>query len=310
MLKFILVIMLFFIACSANVTELITPIPQNIKYDKQKALLGKKLFSDPRLSRDNTISCASCHNLSTGGDDNKQFSTGIDGKVGNINSPTVFNTTFNLSQLWSGKAKNLKDQAYLSLFKSSVMDGNKTQIIEKLNQDAKYSAKFKTIFTDAITIENVIDAIAEFEKALITPNSKFDKYLRGDKNSLNIDEKKGYKLFKSYGCISCHNGVNIGGNLYQKFGIIKQYKDITNQLGRYNVTANEEDKYHFKVPSLRNIELTAPYLHNRSIKTLASTIEKMIVYQIGQTPNKEDIQKIEAFLNTLTGDKPIILEKI
>ena len=302
--------MFTFVVCNASFIELITPIPKDIKYDRQKALLGKKLFSDPILSRDNSISCQSCHNLSNGGSDNKQFSTGIDSKVGNLNSPTVFNAIFNLSQFWSGKAKDLKEQAHMVLFNPSEMDVNEKELIQKLNKDPEYSAEFKIIYMDAVTLDNVIDAIVEFEKALITPNSKFDKYLRGEMDSLNKNEKKGYELFKSYGCISCHNGVNIGGNLYQKFGVMKQYPDFTNQLGRFNATGKEEDKYHFKVPSLRNIALTAPYLHNGSVKTLKSAIEKMIIYQVGRIPNKEDIQKIEAFLNTLTGDKPRILKDL
>ncbi len=298
----------FFILLNiAYAKKLITPLPQDAKYDLKKAVLGKKLFSDKQLSRDDTISCESCHSLKNGGADNKKFSYGIDGKMGTINSPTVFNSVFNFSQLWSGKVKTLKQQVPLSLFGSSVMDMDEKQAILKLENDNLYVSEFSNIYEDGITLKNIIDAISEFEKALVTPNSKFDQFLRGDMEALTSQEKHGYKLFKSYGCISCHNGVNMGGNLYQKLGILKPYPNNKNKLGRYDITKNEEDKYYFKVPTLRNIALTAPYLHDGNATTLEDAIEIMLEYQIGRLAKSEDVKDIKSFLNTLTGEKPAIL---
>lgn len=307
-MKYILLSLCFFIFFSTlYADELITPLPQNIKYDKKKAILGKRLFSEPRLSRDGTISCESCHSLKDGGADNKKFSYGIDGKIGTMNSPTVFNSVFNFAQLWDGRAKNLKKQVPLSLFGSSVMDMDEKEAIKKLENDTTYLREFSLVYPDGVSLENIIDAIAEFEKALVTPNSKFDNYLRGDLTALNDREKRGYKLFKSYGCISCHNGVNIGGNLYQKLGVIKSYPNNKTKFGRYNVTKNAEDKYYFKVPTLRNIALTAPYLHDGNASTLEDVIEIMLEYQVGRLANGEDVKDIQLFLNTLTGEKPAIL---
>ncbi len=288
-------------------TELITPLPQNIKYDKNRAILGKKLFSDPILSLDGTISCESCHSLKQSGADDKKFSYGVGGKIGTMNSPTVFNSVFNFSQLWDGRAKDLKTQAKISLFSSTVMAMDSIEVIKKLKNDIYYKKEFSTLYPDGVTIKNIIDAIVEFEKALVTPNSKFDKFLRGDLNALNEQEKQGYKLFKSYGCISCHNGVNIGGNLYQKLGAIKPYLGTKNQFGRYNVTKNDEDKYYFKVPTLRNIAQTAPYLHDGNATDLEDAIEIMLEYQLGRVASREDIEYLKLFLNTLTGKRAKIL---
>ncbi len=301
------ILLLFLISSNIVAKELITPLPQIIKYDKQKAALGKKLFSDPRLSRDNTTSCESCHFLTAGGADSKRFSIGVGNRVGILNAPTVFNSVFNFSQHWDGSAKNLKDQAHRALFNLNDLDINEVDSIKKLQKDSEYQMLFKNIYPDGITVYNITDAIAEFEKALITPNSKFDRYLRGESRALNEQEREGYMLFKSFGCISCHNGVNIGGNLYQKLGIIKPYPNNKNQFGRYNVTKKQSDKYYFKVPTLRNIELTAPYLHDGSAAKIEDVIKVMIEYQTGRISSKEDILNIKSFLLTLTGDRPEIL---
>ncbi|NOQ32329.1 MAG: c-type cytochrome [Helicobacteraceae bacterium] len=301
---YVLVIALF---TSLLQADLISPLPTDTKYDQKKALLGKKLFNDPRLSADDTISCASCHLLEDGGDDNIKFSFGINAQEGVINSPTVFNSRYNLSQFWDGRAQDLQAQASQPIHNPIEMGSNMDEVLSKLKKDPEYSVEFKSIYKDAITKENITDAIAEFEKALVTPNSKFDQYLRGDKTALNKEEKEGYKLFKENGCIACHNGINIGGNLYQKVGILKTYVDKKNTLGRYNVTKKEKDKYFFKVPTLRNIELTAPYLHDGSQKNLFDIVNFMTLYQIGMVPDKEEVKKIVSFLKTLTGETPKIM---
>ena len=288
--------------------EIITPLPKEVHdYELNKALLGKALFEDKRLSQDNTISCSSCHNTKEGGDDNRKLSIGINNSIGLVNTPTVLNSRFNFVQFWDGRSGTLKEQASGPIHNPIEMNSNFKEIIIKLSNDSFYVSKFKEIYNSSIKEEHIINAIVEYEKALITPNSKFDKYLNGDKNILTYEEKKGFELFKEFGCISCHNGVNIGGNLFQKVGIMEQYFPEEKQhFGRYNITQNPEDKFYFKVPSLRNVELTAPYLHDGSANDLKSVIDVMLKYQIGTIYNEQDIKYIEKFLLTLTGENPKI----
>lgn len=279
--------------------EPITPIPLEIEFDKEKANLGKELFFDPILSKDNTISCHSCHILEQGGDDNLQFSFGVDGKVGNMNSPTVFNSTFNFVQFWDGRAKNLQEQAQGPITNEVEMAHTFEEIIKILN-NTEYKEKFRKIYKDGVTKNNITDSLAQFQKTLITPNSPFDKYLRGDKNAISKEQKQGYELFKNQGCIACHHGVNVGGNLYAKFGLISELQ--SDSKGRYEVTKNELDKYYFKVPTLRNIELTSPYLHDGRIEELEDIVKFMAHYQLGKSLSEEEVKKIVLFLKSLTGD--------
>jgi len=302
-------ILLFLTIAMLGAEELISPIEDNVAIDLNKALLGKKLFFEKQLSRNNTISCASCHHLDKGGDDNQQFSTGVDNKRGIVNSPTVFNSKYNFVQFWDGRAKNLKEQVSVPIHNPNEMDSNMQEIIAKLKKDPTYITLFKDIYNDTIKEAYIIDAIVEFENALVTPNSRFDRYLKGESTILSHREKSGFELFKSYGCIACHNGINLGGNLFQRVGIVKAMDYEENKyLGLYNVTKDEEDKYFYKVPTLRNIELTAPYLHSGTIVTLQEVVVFMMEYQIGVTPNEKDINEILAFLGTLTGERPKILE--
>lgn len=281
----------------------IEPIPQTVEYNYEKALLGKKLFFDPILSKDNSISCATCHDLKNGGDDGLKFSVGIDGQIGDINAPTVLNSFFNFRQFWDGRAHNLEEQA-LGPIENPVEMGHDFATLVKKLKATTYNKDFKKIYIDGITKENLADAIAEFEKTLITPNSAFDRFLRGDETAITSFEKEGYELFRSKGCISCHNGVNIGGNLYSKFGMIV---DIDSKhLGKYNITKNEWDKYYFKVPSLRNISLTAPYFHDGRYDTLKEAVKTMSLVQLGRPITEKEIEKIVAFLKTLNGELIII----
>lgn len=289
--------------------ELILPIKSEVNYNIQKALLGKKLFFDTRLSKDDTISCASCHDISNGGDDNRDFSIGINNRKGSVNSPTVLNSKYNFTQFWNGKARDLKEQINGPVHNPMEMGSSLDEIVKKISSDSYYKKQFELIFKDGLTKTNLVDALAEFESALITPDSRFDKYLKGDKTALSKDEIKGYELFKKNGCISCHNGVNIGGNLFQKMGILKEYKSKTNNLGRFNVTKDEEDKNYFKVPTLRNIDKTAPYFHDASAKTLHDAVSVMMEYQLGIEPNEDEIDKIVKFLKTLDGQTPKIMDE-
>lgn len=298
---------IFLINISVFANEIITPLPTQNDYNIEKAKLGKLLFHDKRLSKDNTISCASCHITEEGGDDNKKLSIGINNLIGPVNTPTVLNSRFNFVQFWDGRSENLKEQVSGPIHNPIEMNSNFEEIIKKLSNDNFYNSKFKEIYNSSIIEENIVNAIVEYEKALVTPNSKFDKYLNGDLNILTQDEKKGFELFKDFGCVSCHNGVNIGGNLFQKVGIIEQYFSEEKQhLGRYNITKSDEDKFYFKVPSLRNIELTAPYLHDGSAQDLKTVISVMLKYQIGAIYSENDIKYIEKFLLTLTGENPKI----
>ena len=285
--------------------EPIKPLPQSIAYDRSKAELGKKLFHDPVLSKDGTVACVTCHHLENGGDDGMQFSFGVEGREGNINSPTVLNAFFNFRQFWDGRAKDLEEQAAGPIENPLEMGHTLDGAAQKLKKDKNYQETFSTLYPGGLTTENMLNAIAEFEKALITPNAPFDRYLQGDENAISKEAKKGYRLFKSKGCILCHNGVNIGGNLYNKFGIYKESHSA--HLGRYHLTKREEDKFVFKVPSLRNIALTAPYMHDGRAQNLKQAVLIMTQYQLGRYMEAEEIDAIVAFLESLTGERPEIL---
>lgn len=296
------------IACLCTILygSSIKPIPYEIEVDEKKVQLGKKLFFDPILSKDGTVSCATCHLLQDGGDDNLQFSFGVGGLQGSFNSPTVYNAVFNFRQFWDGRAKDLKEQVHGPVENIVEMGTSMDAIVKTLKKSEVYPERFLKVYSDGITKENVADAIAEFEKALITPDSPFDRYLRGDEDALSPMAKEGYRLFETKGCITCHHGINIGGNHYNKFGIYNE--DNTTQLGRYNLTKREEDKYVFKVPSLRNVELTAPYMHDGRSKTLQDAVLLMTKHQLGRHMEAEEINNIVEFLKSLTGKIPSIVE--
>ncbi len=297
------IIFIFVASCLAN--DPIIPIPQKIEYNEKKALLGRELFFDTSLSRDNSVACISCHNIYNGGADARAVSVGFEGKKGNIQSPSVLNAVFNFRQFWNGRAKDLYEQAEGPL--NNPVEHNMTPALieQRLKADPKYKKKFETLYKEGVTYKNAIDAIVEFEKALITPNSKFDLYLQ-KKAKLSAKEKHGYTLFRQLGCISCHNGVNLGGNSFAKIGMFTPYENINDYPDRYAITHNPLDRNVFKVPTLRNIALTAPYFHDASQKTLKDAIKAMGFYNLGIELDKEEIDAIEAFLKTLTGELPEI----
>lgn len=277
----------------------ILPIPQKLEIDNAKSKLGEKLFFDTTLSKNKTLSCFSCHNVFSNGADDKKIAVGIEEKKGIVNTPTLFNAVFNFRQNWDGSARTLADQASGPITNPVEMGHNFVDLIKELNQTS-YKSEFDEIYSDGITQKNIVDAIAEFQKNLITPNAPFDKYLLGDENAITQEQKEGYRLFKSKGCISCHNGVNVGGQLYSRFGMVKLIDD--SNFGLYNVTKEEEDKYYFKVPSLRNIALTPPYFHNGSVETLYEAVSVMLKYQVGRDTNPQEINKIVEFLKSLNGE--------
>ncbi len=296
----IYILVLFMSSCLLAL-EPITPIPQHISVNVKKASLGKELFFDTALSRDNTISCATCHDLQNGGDDGLAHSFGIHGQKGTRNAPTVLNSGFNFRQFWDGRAKDLQAQASGPIENPVEMGFNFTDLIKKLNK-TPYKAKFTAIYKDGITKENITDAIAEYEKTLITPNAPFDKYLRGDKKALTQEQKEGYELFKTKGCIACHNGMNVGGNMYNKFGIFEDTN--SSDLGRYDATHRERDKHYFKVPSLRNVAQTAPYFHDGRTYSLKKAVKLMAQAQLGRKITPQEIDKIVAFLHSLSAKLP------
>ncbi|MGH8806325.1 MAG: cytochrome-c peroxidase [Noviherbaspirillum sp.] len=288
--------------------EPIRPLPEKVEFDSRKTALGKRLFFDPRFSRDNKVSCASCHDFAKGGADGRARSPGVDGRIGTRNSPTVFNTGFNFRQLWTGKAASLEDQVDMTISNPKVFDSSWDAVLAKLLKDEGLVRDFRYVYPDGMTQKNVIEALALFERSLVTP-SRFDAYLRGDANAISADEKLGYAKFKSYGCIACHQGINVGGNMFQVFGAMRPYpkKDGDGQeadLGRYQVTGRESDKYHFKVPSLRNVARTAPYFHDGSVQTLEQAVDVMFKYQLGRNAPQEDKALIVKFLHALNGEAP------
>lgn len=288
----------------------IAPLPDKIEgLDLDKVALGDKLFHDTRLSKDNTVSCASCHGLDTGGVDRLPRSKGVGGVEGGVNSPTVFNSSFNFVQFWDGRAKDLHEQAGGPVMNPKEMgSANWDEVIAKLKADPEYVEKFAKIYTDGLTGNNIQDAIATFEKTLITPNSRFDKYLKGDKTALTQEELKGWELFQGYSCTTCHNGINIGGNSFQKFGLVRDYlTDVRGNVtetdfGRFNVSKDEADKFKFKVPSLRTAAITAPYFHDASAKTLEDAITIMGRHQLGIEFQPGEIKALAAFIRSLVGE--------
>lgn len=292
-------------------SEPVFPILYDIPVDSSKVKLGFKLYHDTRLSIDNTISCASCHGLETGGVDNKQFSEGVDGKLGGVNAPTVYNSVYNFVQFWDGRASTLAEQAAGPPLNPVEMASTSfDEIIAKLSKDKQFTAEFKKAYPEGYSEKTITDAIQEFEKTLITKNSPFDKYLLGDSSAMTAQQIDGYNDFKKYSCATCHSGVNLGGNSYELMGTRANYfaargTDITTEdFGRYKETKSEYDRHKFKVPGLRNIALTAPYYHDGTISNLKNAIIYMGEYQLGINLTPQEVENIESFLNALTGELP------
>ncbi len=285
--------------------EPIQPIRPVQKINLAEVELGKKLYFDPRLSKSGFISCNSCHNLSMGGTDNLKTSIGHNWQEGPINAPTVLNSSLNVAQFWDGRAADLKAQAGGPIANPGEMAASHTLAVDVLASIPQYVIEFKQVFgTDKITIDEVTQAIAEFEKTLVTPNSRFDRWLLGEKDAITAREREGYKLFKSSGCIACHNGEAVGGTSFQKMGVVEPYKSPRDAQGLAGVTGKDADRFKFKVPTLRNVEMTYPYFHDGEAQTLTEAVDIMGRLQLGKKFTKEENAKIVAFLKTLTGDQP------
>jgi cytochrome c peroxidase len=267
--------------------------------------LGKKLYFDPRLSKSGFISCNSCHNLSMGGTDNIPTSIGDKWQQGPINAPTVLNSSLSVAQFWDGRAADLKAQAGGPIANPGEMAFSHTLAIGVLESIPAYVREFKQVFgKDKVDIDQVTLAIAEFEKTLVTPNSRFDQWLLGKHDALSADEQAGYKLFKESGCVACHNGPAVGGASFQKMGVVAPYKANSPAEGRSAVTGKDIDRFTFKVPTLRNVEMTYPYFHDGAVNTLPEAVDVMGRLQLGKKFTSDENGKIVAFLKTLTGDQP------
>ncbi len=291
--------------------EPIQPIQPVKEINLALAELGKKLYFDPRLSKSGFISCNSCHNLSMGGTDNLKTSIGDKWQQGPINSPTVLNSSLNVAQFWDGRAADLKEQAGGPIANPGEMASSHTLAVDVIASIPGYIHEFKLVFGgDEVSIDRITDAIAEFEKTLVTPNSRFDQWLLGDKSAISADEREGYELFKTSGCVACHNGEAVGGNSFQKMGLVEPYQTNNKVEGRAAVTGKDADRFTFKVPTLRNVEMTYPYFHDGEAETLAEATDVMGRLQLGRKFSDEENAKIVAFLKTLTGDQPQFLMPI
>ena len=293
----------------ARANEPVRPIDQTLENDEAKAALGFALFHDPRLSVDNTVSCASCHALETAGVDNHQYSHGVNEQLGGVNAPTVYNAVYNFVQFWDGRAQTLAAQAAGPPLNPVEMASESfDQIIAKLKADKKFTKAFTAVYPDGITEANLTDAIEQFERTLITPNSAFDKWLLGDDTALTADQAEGYELFKKYDCATCHVGPNLGGLSYELMGLRRHYfaergLELTHEdNGRYKETQQERDRHRFKVPGLRNVEHTWPYYHDGTRHTLEEAVRDMGLYQSGVELSDAEVCKIVSFLESLTGE--------
>lgn len=296
-------------ALAANVnSDVVTPLPQHIQLNAKQVELGRRLFFDTRLSQDNTVSCAHCHPISNYGVYNQRVSVGIHGQLGIINAPTVLNSGFNFRQFWNGRAASLEEQVNGPVNNPVEMGANWPVVIGKLSQDAQLKLLSKQAYGKPIDKSVVLAAIAVFERSLVTPDAPFDRYLRGDKTAISVQAQDGWQLFKQLGCASCHQGMNVGGNMYEKIGVMANFFNgrplQPTDYGLYAVTHEEQDKFKFKVPSLRNVAKTAPYFHDGSATTLPKAVNTMARVQLGLTLTQQQNDEIVAFLESLAGTLP------
>jgi cytochrome c peroxidase len=299
--------------------DLFEPIPtespalEAIEATPERIELGKMLYFEPRLSQSHTISCNSCHLVGLGGVDMLETSVGHRWQRGGRNAPTVLNSVFNTAQFWDGRAKDLEEQAGGPMVNPVEMASTHQHVVEMLSAIPGYVEMFAKAFpedSDPISIKNVTDSIALFEATLITPNAPFDRYLRGDENALTTEQKEGLQLFVDNGCVACHSGINLGGDQYQPFGVIElPGADFLppDDKGRFEVTKSVSDEYVFKVPSLRNIALTPPYFHTGKSWDLRQAVAVMGSSQLGIELTGEEVDKISAFLHSLTGEQPQVV---
>lgn len=295
--------------------------PKDNPMTPAKIELGKQLFFDPRLSSDGTVSCNDCHNVMGSGTDNRSVSVGVTGQRGGRSAPTVWNAAFLSAQFWDGRAASLEEQAKGPILNPVEMGmPNPETVVRRLRNIPGYVAQFRSVFggEDPLSYDNIAKAIATYERTLITPNSPFDKYIKGDKNALTESAQRGMKLVEQLGCTNCHTGPNFSGpanlqtgqGFYQKFPVVAGSKyetqyDLVQDLGRFAVTKKDKDKNVWRVPTWRNVALTAPYFHNGSVATLPEAVRVMAKTQLGKELKENEVGDVVAFLNSLTGEFPV-----
>ncbi len=328
MKKVVLILFVVFVAGIVYANELIEeantyflPIPLNVEEGykalkdntptKEKHELGKMLYFEPRLSKSQLISCNTCHNLSLGGDDYQETSIGHGWQKGPRNAPTVLNSVYNSAQFWDGRASDLKQQAKGPIQASVEMAATPEYVVEVLNSIPEYVVYFKRAFPNAanpVTFDNMAAAIEVFEATLLTPNARFDQFLRGNEHALTKNEQEGLKLFIDKGCVSCHAGINFTSDGYYPFGVVEKPRiDIlAGDKGRFVLTEATTDEFAFKAPTLRNIEYTAPYFHSGKVWDLNEAVSLMSSSQLGIKLTKQESETITAFLKTLTGVQPFV----
>lgn len=279
----------------------IQPLPKIKSIDHDWRLLGQALFHSTLLSKDNTVSCSSCHMITLGGDDGFALSTGVNNQLGERNSPTVLNSVFNFRQFWDGREQNLALQIDGPIHNPVEMATSWPEVVDKLNADQYFSSAFTAISKQGVTKDNIVKALVTYEESLITPNAPIDRYLLGEKQALTEQQVRGLDKFISFGCSTCHQGKNIGGNFYQKLGRLDDIPEKLKQdLGRFEFSNDPVDKFIFKVPSLRNIADTAPYFHNGSVATLPEAVSIMAKTQLGMDITEQDKQDIVALLQAFS----------
>jgi len=294
--------------------QAVSPLPTALPLDARKVALGRRLFHDVRLSHDDTLSCATCHPLDKAGVDGLPVAVGIGKQHGTLNTPTVLNSAFSFRQFWDGRAATLEEQVNGPVHNPIEMASNWGEVIVKLKQDPQYAVEFRALWRDGVTAAHIESAIAEFERSLITPDAPFDLYLKGNDQALSEPARRGWNLFRDLGCIACHQGVNLGGNMYSSLGVMGDFfaerarPVLESDLGRFNVSKRREDRHVFKVPSLRNVERTAPYFHDGSVATLADAVEVMARYQLGEKLTTRDRDDLVHFLTSLNGHLPVVSE--
>jgi len=296
-------------AASDPFKHLYAPIRPAPNVNLGKVELGKKLFFEPRLSMSGFISCNSCHNVMRGGADHLRTSIGDKWQEGPINSPTVFNSALNLAQFWDGRAATLREQAGGPIANPGEMAFTHELAIGVLESIPEYVREFRLVFgQEGITMDMVTAVLAEFQTTLMTPNSRFDQWLLGNTTALNANELNGYRLFNEVGCVACHNGPNLGGNAFQKMGVVEPYHSRAGAtvIGRAAVTGKDADRFNFKVPTLRNVDMTYPYFHDGGADTLTQAVDVMGRLQLGRRFTERENADIVAFLKTLTGEQPRI----
>ncbi|MFT3924083.1 MAG: cytochrome c peroxidase [Myxococcales bacterium] len=291
---------------SRSVTRAIEPLPERVDVDPARVALGERLFQDSRLSGDGSVACVDCHSLAHGGADGRVSSEAPGRPRGKVNVPSVFNVAFDFRYAWNGRFATIEQQLDFAMGSPAAMASSWERALAQLVRDGDLSAGFRAAYPGGLSVDSLRDALVAYCRSLVTPNARFDRFLRGEL-SLSAEEQRGYDTFRDYGCISCHQGVNVGGNMFQRFGVMRDYFRARGgvsqaDFGRFAETGQEADRFVFRVPSLRNVALTAPYFHDGSVWTLEEAVTTMARVQLGRDLPGDKAAEIVAFLRSLTGE--------